>query len=230
MLLLILVDYFASQCLLTPYGLHMKKFTKVLLVASLLAGAGFSQSVLAATSKPIPVSTGSLATHTEALTVKADGNGGFNADFGNTWGQYINGVSGATTQNKLFTDLYTFTVGGPAETSGTVSAGFTSTQDVYIGAFDIYNSANVLVVKGENQVVSNGTNKNDFWALPDGATLSAGNYTLKITGQVLGSAGGYYGGGVSVTSAVPEAETTAMLLAGLGLVGFVGRRKAKKAA
>ncbi|MBK6957238.1 MAG: PEP-CTERM sorting domain-containing protein [Nitrosomonas sp.] len=41
--------------------------------------------------------------------------------------------------------------------------------------------------------------------------------------------GGYAGGvdGVSI-SAVPEPETYAMLMAGLGLMGFVGRRRAKK--
>ncbi|MYN42827.1 PEP-CTERM sorting domain-containing protein [Duganella sp. FT109W] len=207
----------------------MKKFTKVLLVASLLAGAGFSQSALAA-SKPIPVSSGNLAATSAPLATESDGNGGFNSSFGNTFAKYINGVSGATTLNKVFNDSYTFSVGGPSETSGTVSASYTTTQDVYISAFDIYTTAGVLAVHGTSELVSNGTSKNDFWSLPEGALLSAGSYYLKVTGQVLGTDGGYYGGGLSVTSAVPEAETTAMLLAGLGLVGFVGRRKAAKKA
>jgi hypothetical protein len=43
------------------------------------------------------------------------------------------------------------------------------------------------------------------------------------------SIGAKYSGDVSV-SAVPEPETYGMLLAGLGLVGFAARRKAKKAA
>ncbi len=59
---------------------------------------------------------------------------------------------------------------------------------------------------------------------------SAGSSTLSF-----GSIGGdNYSGAVidnvSVTAAVPEPETYAMLGAGLGLLAFIGRRKAKQAA
>lgn len=62
-----------------------------------------------------------------------------------------------------------------------------------------------------------------------------GPLTLVVKGTSLGK-GGSYGGYAQVTStgsyappvsAVPEPETYAMMLAGLGLLGFAARRKAK---
>ncbi len=58
--------------------------------------------------------------------------------------------------------------------------------------------------------------------------LAAGSHTLEIKG--FASAGGAsYGGNIGVT-AVPEPETYAMLLAGLGLMGAIARRRNNKAA
>lgn len=54
-------------------------------------------------------------------------------------------------------------------------------------------------------------------------TLDAGTYTLQVKGTVAGSAGGSYAGVLNI-SPVPEPETYAMLLAGLGLMGFMARR------
>ncbi|MCK6407196.1 MAG: FxDxF family PEP-CTERM protein [Rhodocyclaceae bacterium] len=59
--------------------------------------------------------------------------------------------------------------------------------------------------------------------------LSAGNYHIDFTGTVDGSAGGSYLAAVSVV-AVPEPETYALLLAGLGLMGTVARRRSRNAA
>jgi hypothetical protein len=56
------------------------------------------------------------------------------------------------------------------------------------------------------------------------ANLTAGDYYYKITGNATGSLGGFY----SITSTVtpvPEPETYAMLLAGLGVVGSLYRRR-----
>jgi hypothetical protein len=61
-------------------------------------------------------------------------------------------------------------------------------------------------------------------AVIDPITLSAGNYILEITGNVIGSAGGSYSGTLSVI-AVPEPQAYALMLAGLGLLGFVARRR-----
>jgi len=57
----------------------------------------------------------------------------------------------------------------------------------------------------------------------------AGNYYLSVFGITNGSQGGIYNGAISVT-AVPEPESYAMFLAGLGIMGAIAvrRNKAKK--
>ncbi|MDP2070721.1 FxDxF family PEP-CTERM protein [Methylotenera sp.] len=55
-------------------------------------------------------------------------------------------------------------------------------------------------------------------------TLSAGNYQVNFKYGINTNQVGTYLGGVSV-AAVPEPETYAMLLAGLGLIGFAARRR-----
>ena len=50
--------------------------------------------------------------------------------------------------------------------------------------------------------------------------LAAGNYTLKF--NLLG--GGFYTGSYTITP-VPEPENSALMLAGLGLIGLIARRK-----
>lgn len=66
----------------------------------------------------------------------------------------------------------------------------------------------------------------DYLALPANTYFSAGNYTLKIGGSATGTQGGMYMVG-AVTTPVPEPETWAMLLVGMGLVGLRVRQKAK---
>lgn len=57
--------------------------------------------------------------------------------------------------------------------------------------------------------------------------LTAGTYTLQVRGMVSGLAGGSYAGVLNVTPPIPEPETYALLLAGLGMVGAMARRKVK---
>lgn len=56
--------------------------------------------------------------------------------------------------------------------------------------------------------------------------LNSGTYQLKVSGTGISGASASYGGNI-VAVPVPEAETWAMMLAGLGLVGLQLRRKVK---
>lgn len=56
-------------------------------------------------------------------------------------------------------------------------------------------------------------------------TLAPGlDYEFRVTGNVIGTMGGGYGG-VLAAAPVPEANTYAMMLAGLGLLGFTVMRR-----
>lgn len=59
------------------------------------------------------------------------------------------------------------------------------------------------------------------------APLEAGDYYYRITGQSIGSIGGFYAITSAVT-AVPEARISLLLMAGLGVIGFVALRRARR--
>ncbi len=68
----------------------------------------------------------------------------------------------------------------------------------------------------------------DNWSFAPGQQLTAGLHVIKIEG--LSKAGGGFTGNVQITAgltpAVPEPQTYALLLAGLGAIGFAARRRA----
>lgn len=59
--------------------------------------------------------------------------------------------------------------------------------------------------------------------------LAAGTYFLTASGKLAGSLGGDFNVSFNITpvTTVPEADTHALILAGLGLMALVSRRKAK---
>ena len=56
------------------------------------------------------------------------------------------------------------------------------------------------------------------------SNLGAGDYAIAVTGFTSGSAGGAYTG-ILAAAPVPEPETYALMLAGLGIVGFIASRR-----
>lgn len=63
----------------------------------------------------------------------------------------------------------------------------------------------------------------------DSMVLAPGNYDLQIFGTVIGTIGAAYAGTITAFAVpVPEPETYAMMLAGLGLMAFISRRRKNK--
>ncbi|WP_238525294.1 FxDxF family PEP-CTERM protein [Methylovorus sp. MP688] len=121
-----------------------------------------------------------------------------------------------TATTGAFKDYWSFDVVAPttisASVSGTSSSAFSFTSfNLVEWVVDKY----VLVAAGN---VGNLTAKISFGGVE--ADDLGGKYFL----EVIGTGKGGYSGTISV-SAVPEAETYVMMLAGVGLMGFVARRR-----
>ncbi|MCP1573481.1 glycosyl transferase family 1 [Herbaspirillum rubrisubalbicans] len=128
---------------------------------------------------------------------------------------------GAGTKDKSFLEKFTFTINstGSSLSSALVSIALGGISRVDISGFTLsghgQNYVGTQVLSGDLQIFSLRANG-----------LSTGLYTLAVAGTVLGSAGGSFAGNISVAP-VPEASTTAMMLGGLGLIGFAAYRRRK---
>lgn len=116
-----------------------------------------------------------------------------------------------------FSDYLAISFEGTRDLVASISA--TSTKSISFTSFD-------LVKSDLTTVLASGTFGNFGPRLALGGLSSlngAGDYFIHIAGVATGS--GSYNGNVSLVSPVPEPETYGMLLAGLGMIGFVARRR-----
>ena len=125
-----------------------------------------------------------------------------------------------------FSDVFSFGISSPGS-FGISVINFPVTglfNSVFTSASLISNPDGVLF-NSDDSLLSVGTlaaNTISFLSGPVGA----GSYYLNVNGIGNGSLGGLYNGSISV-AAVPEPETYAMLLAGMGVMGFIARRRNK---
>jgi len=121
--------------------------------------------------------------------------------------------------NKTFSDVFYFTIAGLSSADSNVSSiSFDETAGINFSQFDLYKvGSSTAAAQGSLDAESG------LWIL-SGTNLTAGSYFFKVAGTVATNDAVTYSGNVLV-SAVPEADTYAMLLAGLGLVGVIARRR-----
>jgi hypothetical protein len=126
-----------------------------------------------------------------------------------------------------FNDIFTFTL--PSNNgSGYTVTNFTLLPGLYntvLSTMSLISNPDGILFNADDKLLSTSTT-------PGGGSLSlawtaspAGSYYLNVAGISNGSQGGIYNGAISVSAPVPEPETYAMLLAGLGAVGFLARRR-----
>lgn len=124
-----------------------------------------------------------------------------------------------------FSDHFTFSVtGAPANFDAIVSSiSRTASTGLDITGLSLFTAGNTLVKAG----TSLHSGMIDVWTLSTASPLLVGNYYLQVSGTMVSTTSGSYGGAVMLAP-VPEPETYGMLAAGLGLVGFMARRRALK--
>lgn len=132
---------------------------------------------------------------------------------------YVGHLITGNHQGDTFTDKYTFTLTGASTITGDLlSYTGNAKNGLDITNLALYGTSGLLLTGTQ---VSTGAS--DVWQLSS-AVLGAGNYYLAVSGSAVSKSAGSYSLGVTVTP-VPEPETYAMLLGGLGLMGVVARRR-----
>jgi len=135
------------------------------------------------------------------------------------WGQHdmIEGAARLITTAGVFEDVFTFSLSAPASLTSVAGAHnhapFLNLVDgtvlLFQGAYGDASPDAVVGSVGIDDMVHS-------WG-----SLAAGDYYYVVTANAMGALGGAY----TFTSAVPEAETWAMMAMGLGLVGLQLRRR-----
>ncbi|MEQ1663101.1 MAG: FxDxF family PEP-CTERM protein [Thiobacillus sp.] len=146
------------------------------------------------------------------------------SDLGNLSGQTV-GISNSFAAGATINDVYTFDIMPVSVAVGTavtinLDIPQFSGQEFAIENFGVAFKDNL----GATIVSDIQTSLTDYTMSIFANLPAAMDYTFVVSGNVTGTLGGSYGG-VLQALPVPEAETYAIMLAGLGLVGFMVSRR-----
>jgi hypothetical protein len=125
---------------------------------------------------------------------------------------------GNTVEGPLLFDVYTFNLVNPIG----FLTGIVNSLDLapVLGI----NGFSVVLQDSSANVIGTDTTPGDGFTFDN---LSAGTYALTFVGLTTGTVGGSYGG-VIFAQTIPEPETYALMLAGLGIVGYIAARRRRQ--
>lgn len=135
-----------------------------------------------------------------------------------------------THEPSSFNDVFTFNL---STASDTITSAVSLEQPAFGGGFDyaiangtfgLYSDADGDGLNGT--LISSTTFGGNSTSLAVNS-VGAGSYYWAISGNATGNLGGIYNFTTN-TAPVPEPETYALMLAGLGLLGFVGKRRMRQ--
>ena len=167
-----------------------------------------------------------LRTLIAAFAISVAGSGAFaNAD--TPLGILSGSKSFASVNNDVtgpFTDTFSFALPSASSVGASltnVSFTFGSSSQFFINSFAASLDSTPLVLSSTTV-----SGIYTVQVLAGGVELFAGNHSLTVTGS-RDATGGSYGGNITATpvTPVPEPSTVVMLLAGLGVMGSIVRRR-----
>lgn len=133
----------------------------------------------------------------------------------------------ADNEGNTFADRFTFTIDGDMGMNlDAIISSISRSADVGldITGLALYGEDDTLITSG----ASLQSGDIDIWSISSD-NLMAGNYYLQVSGTMVSDTGGSFGGAVMLAP-VPEPETYGMMLGGLGVLGFLARRRKAKQA
>lgn len=144
---------------------------------------------------------------------------------------YGNSFASATT-GTTFYDAYYFTIPNGSANSVTSSINLDSILGLsnlrtrlYAGNTNDTTNSVTSIIQNWGATVNFSPSVGITTVVLNPISLLAGSYTLQVKGTVSGTSGGSYAGVLNIANPVPEAQSYAMLLAGLGVIGFISRRR-----
>ena len=127
---------------------------------------------------------------------------------------------GRTPSGLSFIDTYTFTLAGTSYlTTGSVDSSAIGNKDIDFNSIMIMQGATTIAT-----FANNGTDAQEHYTLGQ-TLLAAGSYSLVINGTQSPDGASYAGNIAVVAASVPEPESYVLMLAGLGALAFIARRR-----